>query len=200
MEPVLELIHRGYVVVTLDYTLSPYGKFPLQVQEIKAAVRYLRAHADKYHIDPERIGLWGLSAGAHLAVLAAVSAGVKELDDPAMGNGEYPDTVQAVVDLYGPVDLAIGDGDDEEDPSGTMSATFFGRPLSQAPELLRLSNPCNFVHDRIPPVFIQHGDSDHLVSVRNSRLLYERIVEAAGADRVCKRKRRRYYEIGRAHV
>lgn len=188
MEPVLELIHRGYVVVTLDYTLSPYGKFPLQVQEIKAAIRYLRAHADEYHIDPERIGLWGLSAGAHLAVLAAVSSGVKELDDPDMGNGEYPDRVQAVVDLYGPVDLAIGEGEGREDPSGTMSATFLGKPLSQVPELLRLSNPCNFIHEQIPPVFIQHGDSDRLVSIRNSCLLYERIVEAAGTDKV-------YFEI-----
>lgn len=183
MEPVLELIHRGYVVVTLDYTLSPYGKFPLQVQEIKAAVRYLRAHAELYHINPDRIGLWGLSAGAHLAVLAAVSTGVKELDDPDMGNAEYPDTVQAVVDLYGPVDLAIGDADEHEDPSGTMSAMLFGKPLCQAPELLRLSNPCHFIHDRIPPVFIQHGDSDHLVNVQNSRLLYNRIVQIAGEGR-----------------
>lgn len=188
MEPVLNLIHRGYAVVTLDYTLSPYGKFPLQVQEVKAAVRYLRAHAREYLIDSDRIGLWGLSAGAHLAVLAAVSGGVKELDDPDMGNGDFSSEVQAVVDLYGPVDLTIGDVAGNEDPSLTMSALFLGKPLSQVPELVRLANPCSHIKDGIPAFFIQHGDSDHLVSVQNSYLLYEQIVKAGGADRV-------YFEV-----
>lgn len=72
-------------VVTFDYTLSPYGKFPLQICELKAAVRYLRAYAKTYHIDPDHIAYWGLSAGAHFAALAAVSNGVKELEDLSMG-------------------------------------------------------------------------------------------------------------------
>lgn len=72
-------------VVTFDYTLSTYGKFPLQICELKAAVRYLRAYAKTYHIDPDHIAYWGLSAGAHIAALAAVSNGVKELEDLSMG-------------------------------------------------------------------------------------------------------------------
>ncbi len=185
MEPVLGLIQRGYAVATLDYTLSPYGKFPLQVYEVKAAVRYLRANAAQYHIDPDRIGLWGVSAGAHLAVLAAVSEGVKELEDPDMGNMDYSCAVQAVVDLYGPIDLTIGDVEGNEDPSGTMSALFFGKPLSEVPDMVRRSNPCNYIDSRIPPFFIQHGSQDHLVSVQNSYLLYDKIVQTTGRDRVC---------------
>lgn len=179
MEPVLNLIQNGYVVVTVDYTLSPYGKFPLQIHELKAAIRFLRAHAEEYSINPSRIGLWGLSAGAHLAVLTAVSAGVEELDDLSMGNAEYSSEVQAVVDLYGPVDVSIGDAEEGEDPSLTMYATFLGKPLQSAPELVYLSNPCNFIGDKVPPIFIQHGDADTLVSVQHSKMLYETVVRKA---------------------
>lgn len=188
MEPVLELIHHGYVVVTLDYTLSPYGKFPLQIHELKAAIRYLRANAEKYYIDSGHIGLWGLSAGAHLAALEAVSYNVEALDDLSMGNEEYSSEVQAVVDLYGPVDLRIGDMEGDEDPSKTLNAMFLGKPVREAPELVELANPCNFVDDRIPPFFIQHGDTDHLISPENSRMLYQKIVQTAGDSRA-------YFEI-----
>lgn len=188
MEPVLDLIHRGYAVVTIDYTLSPYGKFPLQVHELKAAIRYLRANAEKYCIDAGRIGLWGLSSGAHLASLAAVSHGIKELDDPAMGNADYSSEIQAVVDLYGPVDLRIGDVEGDEDPSSTLYAMFLGRPVSEAPELVYLSNPCNYADRNSPPFFIQHGDADRLVSPQNSYMLYQKILQAEGAERI-------YFEI-----
>lgn len=188
MEPVLELIHHGYVVVTLDYTLSPYGKFPLQIHELKAAIRYLRANAKKYCIDADRIGLWGLSAGAHLAVLTAVSSGIAELEDLSMGYAEYSSDVQAVVDLYGPVDFRIGDVNGDEDPSKTLYAMLLGQPIKQVPELVYLANPCNFADDRIPPLFIQHGDSDHLVSPQNSYMLYDKIAETAGIQHA-------YFEI-----
>ena len=184
MEPVLNLIHRGYVVATLDYTLSPYGKFPLQIHEVKAAIRYLRANAAMYRIDPDRIGLWGLSAGAHLATLAAVSAGVPELDDLTMGNPDYSSAVQAVVDLYGPVDLSDRNLRSDEDPSQTLNALFLGHPASQVPELVALSNPCNYIKKGIPPFFIQHGDSDHMVSVQDSILLRDTISEKIGPSYV----------------
>ena len=184
MEPVLELIKRGYVVVSIDYTLSPYGKFPLQVHEMKAAIRYLRANAQKYAIDPDRIGVWGLSAGAHLGVLAAVSDDVAELDDPSMGNANYSSNVQAVVDLYGPMDFSDNDIGEDEDPTKTLYGMLFGHPAKEVPELVRISNPCNYIKKGIPPVFIQHGNRDHMVNMQDSILLRDTICQKAGANSV----------------
>lgn len=180
MEPVLELIHHGYVVVSLDYTLSPYGKFPLQIHELKAAIRFLRANAEKYRTDPNRIAVWGLSAGAHIGTLAAVSTHVPELDDPSMGNASFSSEIQAVVDLYGPVDFTIDDITGDENPAETMYAIFLGSPLALVPDLVRLSNPCNFITPEMPPILIQHGDRDRLVNVKNSILLYDAICRVTG--------------------
>lgn len=144
-------------VVTFDYTLSPYGKFPLQICELKAAVRYLRAYAKTYHIDPDHITYWGLSAGAHIAALAAVSNGVKELEDLSMGNADFSSDVQAVVDLYGPVDITLDDAVEGEDPSRTMYATWLGKPVKNAEELVYLS-------------------------IKNSRMLHESILEKTGEN------------------
>ncbi len=171
-------------VVTFDYTLSPYGKFPLQICELKAAVRYLRAYAKTYHIDPDHIAYWGLSAGAHIAALAAVSNGVKELEDLSMGNADFSSDVQAVVDLYGPVDITLDDAVEGEDPSRTMYATWLGKPVKNSEELVYLSNPCNFITEQSPPFFIQHGDADQMVSIKNSRMLYESILEKTGEKHV----------------
>lgn len=180
MEPVLDMIHRGFVVVSLDYTLSPYGKFPLPIQELKAAVRFLRANAQKYCIDPDRIAAWGLSAGAYIGTLAAATADLPLLDDPSMGNGSFSCALQAVVDLYGPVDFTIDDIAGDENPAETMYASFLGSPLSNVPDLVYLSNPCNFITEKMPPIFIQHGDCDHLVNIRHSIELYETICKVTG--------------------
>lgn len=105
IKPVLQGLKRGYAVVSLQYTWSVHGHFPIQIYDIKAAIRYLRANAAAYHINPDKIGLWGLSAGAHLASLAGTGAAVPQLEDLDMGNPRESSAVQCVVALYPIIDI-----------------------------------------------------------------------------------------------
>lgn len=185
MEPVLGLIHRGYAVVTFDYTLSPNGKFPLQVQELKAAIRYLRANAKDLHIDAAHIGLWGLSAGAYLAAMAAVSQDAPALDAPEMGNAGFSSAVQAVVELYGPTDLSTEAGSSEgDDPAQSVYGVFFGADPAAIPRTVAASDPCRYVSPKAPPFFMQYGTADKLVSPQNGYRLRDCLLQNIGPQKV----------------
>src|SRR5512136_1476982 len=99
--PMLEGLKRGYAVVAINYRLSGEAKFPALVHDAKAAIRWIRANAAHYHLDPKRIAAWGGSAGGYLASMLGTSAGVPELEDLRMGNPDHPSHVQAVVSWYG---------------------------------------------------------------------------------------------------
>lgn len=104
MERARMVARRGYVAASVGYRLARAAPFPAQLHDCKAAIRYLRAHAARHGIDPERIGAWGCSAGGHLAAMLGVTCGLAEFE----GNGGHPDmssAVQTVVDCYGPSDL-----------------------------------------------------------------------------------------------
>ena len=103
--PSLEGLKRGYAVVAINYRMSGEAKFPALVHDVKAAIRWIRANAQTYHFDPNRIAAWGGSAGAYLALMLGTSAGVQKLEDVNMGNPNQPSTVQAVVSWFGPSDF-----------------------------------------------------------------------------------------------
>src|SRR5262249_59688217 len=98
------LVSRGYVVASINYRLSQHAVFPAQIEDCKAAIRWLRANATKYHYDPDQIGVWGASAGGHLVALLGTTGGMKELEGKD-GNLDQSSRVQAVVDWYGPSDF-----------------------------------------------------------------------------------------------
>ena len=100
-EPFLYGLNRGYACVSLGYTLSPEGHYPLPVLEIKSAIRFLRVHAEEYKLDPSRIVLWGGSAGAHLAALAATSCDTGYLEEDLSGNTAVSAKPDALVLWYG---------------------------------------------------------------------------------------------------
>lgn len=102
--PIIPLASEGYAVAVISYRLSEQATFPAQIQDCKAAVRWLRANAAKYNIDPDHFGTWGSSAGGHLSALTGTSGGAKEFE-PIGGNDNVSDRVQAVCDLFGPTDL-----------------------------------------------------------------------------------------------
>ena len=102
--PPVNLMAQGYIVVSLDYRLSGEAPFPAAIEDCKAAVRWLRANATTYHIDPDHIGAWGHSAGGHLAALLGTSGGVAELEG-AGDNSTFSSRVQAVCDMSGPSDI-----------------------------------------------------------------------------------------------
>ena len=107
--PAVPLAAKGYAVASINYRLSQHAVFPAQIEDCKAAIRWLRANAAKYHLDPDHIGVWGASAGGHLVALLGTTGGVKELEGKG-GNLDQSSRVQCVVDWFGPTDLATMGG------------------------------------------------------------------------------------------
>jgi len=167
-----ELLSRGYLVISVNYRLAPRYVFPAMIEDVKCAVRHLRATADRYGLDPERIGVWGSSAGGHLVSLLGVadeSAGFE-------GTGGYPDQssrVQAVVEMFGPADLSVM----FSGSTRTTLTTAFGA-TSADDEILKLASPVTWISPDDPPFLLLHGEKDRLVPVEQSELLYEQLVEA----------------------
>src|SRR5436305_12322843 len=129
----LVLLGKGYHVASINYRLSQQAPFPAQIEDCKAAVRWLRAHAGEYHFDPDHFGVWGASAGGHLVALLGTSGGVKELEGN-LGNAGVSSRVQAVCDWFGPADfLAYGDRAGAEPNSPLVK--LFGGPMSDHKDL-----------------------------------------------------------------
>ncbi len=156
----------GILLATVDYRLAPEHKFPAMIEDVKCAVRYLRAHASEYNIDPLRFGAIGSSAGGHLAALLGLTDAAAGFD---VGEYlKYPSNVQAVVDLYGPANLA---------PPHTRRLFFdrmevFGTYDQHDPIFLRAS-PVYYADTASPPFLIIQGQFDTTVPPLQSRLLFE---------------------------
>ena len=173
MMAVQDLLRRGYLFASINYRLAPEHKFPAQIEDVKCAVRFLRAHASEYKLNPNRIGAIGTSAGGHLVALLGVSAGVTDLE----GKGGWSDQssrVQAVADLFGPTDLTMGAGGRAEQ----LGETVFGAKSVDDPVLKRAS-PVTYVSKENPPFLMMHGDKDPVVPLRHSEKLLEKL-KAAG--------------------
>ncbi len=188
-------LDRGYAVVCINYRLSQEALFPAQIHDVKAAIRWVRAHADHYGFDPDRIAVWGTSAGGYLSSLAGTSGDVAELEDLSMGNAEQSSRVHAVVDWYGPTNFLLMDAQDREtgikpvmdishdDPKSPESA-LMGAPIQDIPEKVHLANPETYISEDDPPFFIQHGLEDDHVSWRQSATLIEKLQEVIGKNKV----------------
>ncbi|NLM46798.1 MAG: alpha/beta hydrolase [Firmicutes bacterium] len=191
MEPLFYVLERGYALVAVDYTLSDKAEFPLQVYEVKTAIRWLRRQAKQYNLLPERIALWGDSAGGHLAALAATSAAAGQLNDEALGSPGYSAAVQAVVDWYGPCDFLtmsrqVKDLGVAPLPPGlcSLEELFLGARVTDAPDAARAANPETYITKEAPPFFIQHGKKDLVVPCEQSVALAAKLANAIGRDKV----------------
>jgi acetyl esterase/lipase len=172
--PADRLVARGYVVAAPNYRLAPWSQWPAQIEDVKCAVRYLRAHATTYHLDPARIGVWGESAGGHLAAML----GLAGPDAGFEGTGGWADqssAVQAVVDMCGPTDFTDLD---LNLPTRIQAQLLLGRQPDTA--LLRRISPISYARRDAPPFLIFQGDKDTLVAPRNSQRLQAALL-AAGA-------------------
>ncbi|MDQ3929063.1 MAG: alpha/beta hydrolase [Chloroflexota bacterium] len=175
-----ELAKKGYVVASINYRLGPKYKWPAQIQDAKCAVRYLRASARQYNLDPDRVSAWGSSAGGHLAALLGLTDASAGFDN----SGQYlnqSSRVQAVVDMFGPTDLNAFDPD--KFAKGVGQSVFgVTRDQPEARELLRRASPVTYAgNSRDVPFLILHGDKDSLVPLSQSQALYDRL-KAGGAD------------------
>ncbi|WP_231861078.1 MULTISPECIES: alpha/beta hydrolase [Frankia] len=192
---VRSLVRAGYAVASLNYRLSGEARFPAAVQDVKAAVRWVRAHAADHGLDPDRIAASGASAGAYLAVMLGTTPGVTMYDDPALGNPGVSSAVQAVVDFYGPVNFGSMDdqlranercaaSDAGHDRPDSPESRFLGRTVAAAPQLVRVASPLNYLgRAPLPPFLIEHGDADCTVPHRQS-LELAGALRAAGAPAV----------------
>jgi len=163
------LAAHGFVTASVTYRLSRFAPFPAQIHDAKAAIRWLRANAAEYGIDPSRIGVWGDSAGGHLAELLGTSAGIPQLEGPC-GSPGYPSNVQAVVARCAPTDFVRWRAEDEDEP-GSVFWRLFGGPGSQRRELARLASPITHVAAGVPPFLLVHGTEDETVPYEQATLL-----------------------------
>jgi acetyl esterase/lipase len=182
--PALALLTtRAYAVASINYRLSQEATFPAQIHDCKAAVRWLRAHARDYNLNPDRFGAWGSSAGGHLVALLGTSAGVKELEGD-LGNLESSSRVQAVCDWFGPTDFlkmrAFPSRIDRTKPD-CPEALLVGGLLEGRKELCQQANPITYVTAKSPPFLIMHGDQDDIVPFNQSELLHDALKQA-GAE------------------
>ena len=168
-----------YVGVSVGYRLSKEAIWPAPIHDCKAAIRFLKANAKKYNLDPERIGVWGISAGGHLVSLLGTSGGVKELEGDC-GSPEQSSRVACVVDFCGPSDFpAIGKLTGGEAPSAVSQ--LLGGPIAEKQEAAKAASPITYVTKDDPPFLIVHGTKDAIVPLDQAESFYAAL-KKAGVD------------------
>jgi acetyl esterase/lipase len=191
--PMLEGLKRGYAVVSINYRLSGEAIWPAQINDVKAAVRWVRANATQYKLNAEKIAAWGGSAGGHLSAMSGTSGNVRELEDLSLGNSDQSSTVQAVVDWFGPTDFLKMDEHAKESKVSnpqihsipdSPESQLIGKNLADAPELVKSANPETYITKDDPPFFIQHGSADPLVPYPQSVYFAEKLEKVIGKDKV----------------
>lgn len=171
---------KGFSVACINYRLSGEAKWPAQIIDVKSAIRSLRANAATYKLYPTKIGVWGASAGGHLATLAATANNV-----PAWEQGQYlnvSSSVQAVRDDYGPMDMIKWAKDPccgwFLQPANSFLSQLFASntPVLNNQAKATTANPIAYIDGDEPPISIWHGDKDILVPLNQSKLLYDSLL------------------------
>lgn len=161
---------RGYVAATISYRLSGEAPFPAAVQDAKCAVRWLRANAAKYHVDPDKIAAIGGSAGGHLSMMIGYAPDVPELEGHG-GHAGVSSRVAAVVNIYGPYDLTTEIGR----KSGSVKKFLGGKTYEEAPDLYLAVSPSKYLKKGAPPTLILHGTIDDVVPIEQSDMLAKKL-------------------------
>jgi acetyl esterase/lipase len=174
VERLRDLVNHGYCGVQIDYRLSKTAKWPAQIYDCKAAIRYLRAHASEYNIDPDKIGVWGSSAGGHLVSLLGTSGDVEILEGK-LGWNEYSSSVNAVCSWAGPSDFtSFKDAKNLKfDPLSLKGPVgqLFGQAPSEIPEKLKQASPVTYASPDDPPFLIMNGAKDKTVPPSQGQIL-----------------------------
>lgn len=180
----MHFARHGYVVASAEYRLSNSAHFPAQLEDVKKAVRYLKAHACEFGINPDRVVIGGESAGAHLAAMTGVTNGLKKYD-----KGEYLEqssSVQAVIDYYGPASFTLPASeaprtDSPETPDFLKGPSpvdmLLGFNPSEEPRKADVAGPLSYIKADTPPFFIAHGIDDPIVSIAGSNALYDALTQ-----------------------
>jgi acetyl esterase/lipase len=179
--PAARIVDDGYAVASINYRLSQHAIFPAQIEDCKAAVRWLRAHAAEYNLDADKFAAWGASAGGHLAALLGTTGGIEKFD--VGENLGVSSRVQAVVDEYGPTDFLQMDAHRLPDGmkhggANSPEGRLVGGAIEENKEKVAAANPIAYVDAGDAPMLIVHGDKDPLVPHYQSVLLEAALKEA----------------------
>jgi acetyl esterase/lipase len=168
---------QGFFYASIDYRMSHEAVFPAQIHDVKAAIRWVRAHADRYNLDPDRIGLYGGSAGGHLVTLATATADVPELEG-ACGWEGHSTRVGAVAAVNPPTDMTVSA---EEWPwlhqNDGPADWLFGGPVKDRAELVKSSGAMTYIHADAPPHLLLHGTEDDIVPFSQAEKLHKALLE-----------------------
>ncbi len=173
---------RGYVVASVQYRGSDLARFPSQIEDVKAGVRYMCAHAEEYHADPEKLVIWGDSSGGSTALLVGLTMGMDLLD--AGDYADVPVNIKGIIDWYGAIDQRVMLHTEKGQVDPEMEDIFyslFGPDAEEKnPELVASSVPTKYItpDHQIPPILIFHGDADVTVPYSQSVILYDALVKA----------------------
>ncbi len=176
----MEYLKAGYAGVSINYRLSQHATFPAQIEDVKAAVRWLRANAETYRLDPNQFAAWGSSAGGHLVAMLGTAGDVEAFE--VGENLGVSSRVQAVVDYFGPTDFLqmdtqrLPDGLVHDAPDSPESQ-LVGGPIQEHKDRVAKANPITYVSKDDPPFLIIHGDQDKLVPYQQSVLLNKALEE-----------------------
>lgn len=166
------LTDAGFAVVCINHRSSGDAKFPAQIQDVKAAIRFIRANADKYKLDTSFVGITGFSSGGHLSAMAGVTNGRKEctegkttidVEGTLGGNTDFSSSVDAVVDWFGPVDMAHMENCVTVKDANSPEAALIGGAPADNPDLVALVSPITYVTASCPRFLLFHGDADNVV-------------------------------------
>jgi len=165
------LAEKGYVAYSVNYRFAPQFHYPAQIDDVQRAIRWIRAHADTYQLDPERLGALGDSAGGYLVAML----GIRDTrDNSDMDLAKYSSRVQCVVDLYGPTDFTIPAAKAAVSSQAIYLLTqYFGKPQEEAMDLYKEGSPIIYVDAKSAPFLILHGTTDPLVPCDQSQRLYD---------------------------
>ncbi len=181
--PALPLLQQGFAVASVTYRFSQNAVFPAQIEDCKSAIRWLRKNAAQMNINPEKIGVWGGSAGGHLVAMLGVSGDVKDWEKGA--NLDQSSRVQAVCDWFGPSNLlTFGPQGGNDRPKGARpfpatdaadspEGKLIGGPVPENKEKAKAASPTTYVTKDDAPFLIIHGDKDPLVPAAQSKELHE---------------------------
>ncbi|MCL9999453.1 MAG: alpha/beta hydrolase [Erythrobacter sp.] len=169
---------RRIAVATIDYRLTPEARFPAAIEDAKAAVRFLRANAARYRLDPERFVVFGQSAGGNLAALIGTTGNAAVFDNPALGNPGVSAHVNAVIDWYGVHDFLLMEEQaraqgcsPNHEAANSFESLYLGAPVRTVPDKVSATNPITYIDAADPPFLLQVGSEDCLVPVAQTTIL-----------------------------
>lgn len=185
------LVAKGIAAASINYRLSGEARYPAQIEDCKAAVRFLRANAAKYNLNPDKIGSWGASAGGNLSSLLGTTSGVSELEGASLGNSSYSSKVIASVDWFGPINFLTMDAEASAlgftintNSASSPESQLIGAAVQTVPEKVAKANASTYITTDDAAFFIQVGSMDHNIPYTQSLNFYNALKPVKGAENV----------------